>query len=139
MEYRRLGRSDIMVSAICLGSMTWGEQNTEEEGFAQLDYALDHGINFIDTAEMYAVPPRAETYGRSEEIIGNWLVARGVRDKVVLATKVVGPGSRFPYIRGGESRRVADARRGRGGRTGDVPNPSVGLRRCVGVDRSSRW
>lgn len=104
MDYRRLGRSDIKVSAICLGSMTWGEQNTEEEGFAQLDYALDQGVNFIDTAEMYAVPPRAETYGRSEEIIGNWLAARGVRDKVVLATKVVGPGSRFPYIRGGGSR-----------------------------------
>ncbi len=104
MEYRRLGRSDMMVSAICLGSMTWGEQNTEEEGFAQLDYAVEQGVNFIDTAEMYAVPPRAETYGRSEEIIGNWLASRGLRDKVLIATKVNGPGARFPYIRDGTPR-----------------------------------
>ena len=104
MEYRRLGRSDMMVSAICLGSMTWGEQNTEEEGFAQLDYAVEQGVNFIDTAEMYAVPPRAETYGRSEEIIGNWLASRGLRDKVLIATKASGPGERFPYIRDGKPR-----------------------------------
>jgi aryl-alcohol dehydrogenase-like predicted oxidoreductase len=101
MDYRKLGRSDLRVSEICLGSMTWGEQNSEAEGFEQLDYALDQGVNFIDTAEMYAVPPRKETFGRSEEIIGNWLHARGARDKVVLATKVAGPGSRFPYIRDG--------------------------------------
>jgi aryl-alcohol dehydrogenase-like predicted oxidoreductase len=101
MDYRKLGRSELRVSEICLGSMTWGEQNSEAEGFEQLDYALDQGVNFIDTAEMYAVPPRKETYGRSEEIIGNWLQARGVRDKVVLATKVSGPGPRFPYIRDG--------------------------------------
>ena len=104
MEYRRLGRSDMMVSAICLGSMTWGQQNTEEEGFAQLDYALDHGVNFIDTAEMYAVPPRAQTYGRSEEIIGNWMASRGTRDKVLIATKAVGPSGRFSYIRDGQAR-----------------------------------
>ncbi len=105
MQYRQLGRSDIRVSALCLGSMTWGEQNSEAEAFEQLDYARDRGINFIDTAEMYAVPPRAETYGRSEEIIGNWLAARGGRDRVVIATKVVGPGrTRFPYIRGGATR-----------------------------------
>ena len=104
MEYRRLGRSDIKVSAIGLGSMTWGEQNTPEEGFAQMDYALDQGVNFIDTAEMYAVPPRAETYGRSEEVIGDWMAARNNRDKVVIGSKVVGPGSRFPYIRDGKAR-----------------------------------
>ncbi len=104
MEYRKLGRTDITVSAICLGSMTWGQQNTPEEGFEQMDYALEQGVNFIDTAEMYAVPTREETYGRSEEIIGDWMAARGNRDKVVIATKAVGPSNRFPYIRGGKAR-----------------------------------
>lgn len=104
MKYRRLGLSDLRVSEVCLGSMTWGEQNSEAEAFEQLDMALDQGINFIDSAEMYAVPPRAETFGRSEAIIGNWLTARGVRDKVVLATKVTGPADRFPYIRDGHPR-----------------------------------
>jgi aryl-alcohol dehydrogenase-like predicted oxidoreductase len=98
MEYRQLGRTDIRVSAICLGTMTWGEQNTEQEGHAQLDYALDHGINFIDTAEMYAIPPRAETQGSTERIIGKWLAARRNRDKIVLATKVAGP-SAATYLR----------------------------------------
>ena len=104
MEYRRLGRSDIEVSAICLGSMTWGEQNSEAEGFAQMDLALERGVNFIDTAEMYAAPPRRETFGRSEEVIGNWLAARGGRDKVVLATKVTGPSEAFDYMRGERTR-----------------------------------
>lgn len=90
MEYRPLGTTDIKVSAICLGTMTWGEQNTEEEGHAQMDYALDRGINFFDTAEMYAVPPRKETQGRTEEIIGTWFKARKNRDKVILATKLAG-------------------------------------------------
>jgi aryl-alcohol dehydrogenase-like predicted oxidoreductase len=104
MDYRRLGRSDITVSTLCLGTMTWGEQNTEAEAFEQLDYAVDQGINFLDTAEMYAVPPRAETFGRSEEIIGNWLASRGSRDRLVVATKVSGPSDRFPYIRDGKLR-----------------------------------
>ena len=104
MEYRRLGRTDMKVSAICLGSMTWGEQNNEAEAFDQLDLATGRGVNFIDTAEMYAVPPRAETYGRTEEIIGNWLESRGGRERIVLATKVVGPSPRFGYIRGGKAR-----------------------------------
>ena len=104
MEYRPLGRSDIKVSAICLGSMTWGEQNSEAEGFEQMDYAFEQGVNFIDTAEMYPIATRAETYGRTEEIIGNWMAARGNREKVILATKIVGPGAeRFSYIRGGET------------------------------------
>ena len=90
MEYRELGRTGIKVSAICLGTMTWGEQNTEAEGHEQMDYALDQGINFFDTSEMYAVPPRKETQGSTEKIIGNWFKARGNRDKVVLATKVAG-------------------------------------------------
>ncbi len=90
MDYRELGRSGIRVSALCLGSMTWGQQNTEAEGHAQMDYALEHGINFIDTAEMYSSPPLAETAGRTEEIIGTWFKARGKRDDIVLASKVTG-------------------------------------------------
>lgn len=105
MEYRRLGRTDVKVSVICLGTMTWGEQNSEAEGHQQLDYALEQGVNFIDTAELYAIPPRAETYGRTEEIIGNWLEKRGRRDEIVLASKVVGRGGEWiAHIRGGESR-----------------------------------
>ncbi len=92
MEFRRLGRTDIQVSLICLGTMTWGEQNSEAEAHAQLDYALERGINFIDAAEMYPVPPKAETQGSTERYIGSWLKARGNRDKVVIATKVAGRG-----------------------------------------------
>lgn len=87
---RRLGRTDIEVTSICLGTMTWGEQNTEAEGHAQLDVAIDRGVNFIDTAEMYSVPPKAETQGSTERIIGTWLAARGGRDKLVIASKVSG-------------------------------------------------
>jgi aryl-alcohol dehydrogenase-like predicted oxidoreductase len=102
MEYRRLGTSEIDVSMVCLGTMTWGEQNSEAEGHAQLDRALELGINFIDTAEIYPVPPRAETFGRTEAIIGSWLASRpGVRDKVVLATKVAGANNTLPHVRGG--------------------------------------
>ncbi|PSJ43925.1 NADP(H)-dependent aldo-keto reductase [Zobellella taiwanensis] len=90
MKYRPLGNTDIRVSLIGLGTMTWGEQNTEAEAHAQLDLALEAGINLIDTAELYPVPPRQETQGRTETMIGNWLAARGQRDKIVLATKVVG-------------------------------------------------
>ncbi|MDX1590221.1 MAG: NADP(H)-dependent aldo-keto reductase [Oleiphilaceae bacterium] len=100
MEKRPLGRTDLEVSLICLGSMTWGEQNTEQEAFEQLDLAVDSGINFIDAAEMYPVPPRAETQGLTEQYLGNWLSARGGRDKLVIASKVTGPGS-MDYIRGG--------------------------------------
>ncbi|MBX3454615.1 NADP(H)-dependent aldo-keto reductase [Ferrovibrio sp.] len=92
MQFRRLGRTDIRVSLTCLGSMTWGEQTTEAEAHAQLDYALERGINFIDTAEMYPVPPKAETQGRTESYIGSWLKARGKRDKIILASKVAGRG-----------------------------------------------
>lgn len=90
MEYRRLGRTDINVSAIGLGTMTWGEQNSEAEAHEQLDYAMACGINFIDAAEMYPVPPKAETQGRTEAYIGTWLNNRGRRDDLVLASKVVG-------------------------------------------------
>lgn len=100
MRYRRLGRSDIEVSEICLGSMTWGTQNSEAEGHAQIDFALDRGVNFIDTAELYpSNPMSAETMGRTEEIIGTWLRDSGKRDRVILATKVAGPG--HEYLQGG--------------------------------------
>lgn len=102
MEYRRLGTTDLRVSAICLGTMTWGEQNTEEEAHAQLDRAIDLGINFIDTAEIYPVPPRAETFGRTEAILGAWLAKRpGIRDKVVIASKVAGANNTLAHVRGG--------------------------------------
>ena len=100
MQYRRLGHSDIEVSLIGLGTMTWGEQNTEAEAFEQLDYALEQGVNLIDAAEMYPVPPREETQGRTERYIGSWLAARGNRERVVLASKVAGPGM-IDYLRGG--------------------------------------
>jgi aryl-alcohol dehydrogenase-like predicted oxidoreductase len=90
MHTRLLGRSDISVPLICLGTMTFGQQNTQAEGFEQMDYALERGINFYDTAEVYAIPPRAETYGATETIIGNWMKARGNRDKITLASKVAG-------------------------------------------------
>jgi aryl-alcohol dehydrogenase-like predicted oxidoreductase len=105
MESRRLGRTDLQVSAICLGTMTWGRQNTEAEGHAQMDYALERGVTFWDTAEMYAIPPTAETYGTTETIIGKWLASRGGRDRIVLASKAIGraPGG-FQWIREGKAR-----------------------------------
>lgn len=101
MKYRKLGRTDLNVSEICLGTMTWGEQNTQAEGHEQMDYALGEGVNFFDTAEMYAVPPRAETQGATETIIGHWFKERGNRDKVILATKVAGA-SPMNWLRDGE-------------------------------------
>jgi aryl-alcohol dehydrogenase-like predicted oxidoreductase len=101
MQFRKLGNTDIDVSLICLGSMTWGEQNTEVEARAQLDYALSQGVNFIDTAEMYPIPPKAATQGLTETYIGNWLHTRGRRDDLVLATKVAGPGELMAHVRGG--------------------------------------
>ena len=104
MEYRPLGDPEIQVSAICLGTMTFGDQNTEPEANAQLDLALDSGINFIDTAEMYPVPPRAETQGLTEAFVGSWLERRRCRDRVILATKVAGPADWLPYLRDGRGR-----------------------------------
>lgn len=101
MEYRTLGNTDIIVSKICLGTMTWGEQNSEADAHEQLDYALSQGINFIDAAEMYPVPTREETQGETERCLGTWLQARGQRDKLVIATKVTGRSDGFPYLRGG--------------------------------------
>ena len=104
MHYRRLGATDIQVSQLCLGTMTWGEQNTPQEGYAQMDYALEQGINFFDTAELYSIPPKPETFGRTEEIIGDWFQERGTRDQVILGTKVVGKTPNMPWIRNGQTR-----------------------------------
>ncbi len=101
MLYKTLGTSDLKVSRICLGTMTWGEQNTQAEGFSQMDYAVERGINFFDCAEMYPVPPRAETQGSTETIIGHWFKERGTRDQVILATKVSGPAAFVDYLREG--------------------------------------
>ena len=103
MEFRKLGNTDIDVSLICLGTMTWGEQNTENDGFEQMDYALDQGVNFFDTAELYSVPPRKETWGSTESIIGNWFHSRKCRDKVILASKVTGR-SGMKWFRNKETR-----------------------------------
>lgn len=100
MEYRRLGRSDLEVSRICLGTMTWGEQNSEADAHEQMDYARERNINFFDAAEMYPVPPRPETYGRTEEYIGSWFAKTGRREEVILATKVFGRSDRKD-VRGG--------------------------------------
>jgi aryl-alcohol dehydrogenase-like predicted oxidoreductase len=103
MQYRPLGHTDLNVSLICLGTMTWGEQNTEAEAHAQLDMALAAGVNFIDAAEMYPVPPKVGTCGLTETYIGTWLAARKNRDKVILATKVAGPAGEMTWIRGGKN------------------------------------
>ena len=101
MNYKNLGNTNIKVSTICLGTMTWGEQNTELEAFEQMDFALDKGVNFWDTAELYSVPPKKETFGHTEIIIGNWFKKNKNREKIILATKVAGPAR--PYIRNGEN------------------------------------
>jgi len=101
MQYRQLGTTDLKVSSLCLGTMTWGKQNSRADGFAQMDMALAHGINFFDTAEMYAVPATPDTYGKTEEIIGDWFAERGGRERIILASKVAGPGEWIRHIRGG--------------------------------------
>lgn len=99
MEYRKLGRTELNISVIGLGTMTWGFQNSQAEGFEQMDYALEQGVNFFDTAEMYAIPPMSETFGTTETIIGNWFASRLSREKVILASKITGPG--LSWIRDG--------------------------------------
>ena len=99
MKYTTLPNTDTKVSKICLGTMTFGQQNTESEGYSQLDFAFEKGINFIDTAEMYSVPARQETYGSTEKIIGTWFKKSGKRDEVILATKIAGPNPLFTYMR----------------------------------------
>jgi aryl-alcohol dehydrogenase-like predicted oxidoreductase len=99
MKYSKLGKTDIEISQICLGTMTWGNQNSQAEGHAQMDYALDQGVNFFDTAEMYAVPPGPDTYGKTEEIIGNWFTKSGNRDKIFLASKICGRHPQLSWAR----------------------------------------
>ena len=99
MNYKKLGNTDLKVSTICLGTMTWGEQNSQDEGFHQMDYAIDQGVNFWDTAELYSIPPKEETFGHTEIIIGNWFKKSKKRKDVILATKVCGP--MRSYVRGG--------------------------------------
>ena len=99
MKFRKLGTTDIDVSLICLGTMTWGTQNTEKDAFEQMDYAVSQGINFFDTAELYSVPPTSESFGKTEVMIGNWFEKRKNREKIILASKVAGPGC--SWIRGG--------------------------------------
>lgn len=101
MHKKPLGHTDILVSTICLGTMTWGEQNTEAEAHGQLDLAMELGVNFIDAAEMYPVPPRPQTQGLTESFLGSWLARRGRRETLVIATKVTGPSTGFDHIRGG--------------------------------------
>ena len=99
MKFKKLGTTNIDVSLICLGTMTWGTQNTEKDAFEQMDYAVSQGINFFDTAEIYSVPPTSDSYGKTEVMIGNWFEKRKNRDKIILASKVAGPGC--DWIRGG--------------------------------------
>ena len=99
MKFKKLGSTDLDVSLICLGTMTWGEQNSQKDAFEQMDYSFNKGVNFFDTAEMYAIPPKEKTFGKTETIIGNWFKERNNREKIILATKISGPG--LSWIRGG--------------------------------------
>lgn len=107
MQFKPLAHTGILVPEICLGTMTFGEQNTQAEAFEQLDYALERGLNFWDTAEMYPVPPKPETQGSTETIIGNWIAARGGRDKLILASKIAGPSQGGSHIRDGQTKFIA--------------------------------
>ena len=99
MNFKKLGNTDLNVSTICLGTMTWGEQNSQKEAFDQMNYAQENGVNFFDTAELYSIPPKKETYGKTEEIIGSWFKEKKNRSKIILATKISGPG--LSWIREG--------------------------------------
>ena len=101
MKYKKLGTTDLDVSLICLGTMTWGTQNSEKDAFEQMDYSVSQGINFFDTAELYSVPPNAESYGKTEKMIGSWFERKKNREKIILATKIAGP--RCDWIRNGEN------------------------------------
>ena len=101
MKFKKLGNTDLDVSSICLGTMTWGTQNSEKDAFEQMDYSLDQGVNFFDTAELYSIPPTAESYGKTEVMIGNWFEKKKNRDKIILASKIAGPG--LDWIRGGKN------------------------------------
>ena len=104
MKYRKLGTSDIDVSVICLGTMTWGEQNSQDDAFSQMNYAIERGVNFFDTAEIYSIMPRKETYGRTEEIIGNWFKEKKNRNNIILASKIASKSDGLEWIRGGSAK-----------------------------------
>ena len=101
MKFKKLGNTDLDVSLICLGTMTWGTQNSEKDAFEQMDYSLDQGVNFFDTAELYSIPPTADSYGKTEVMIGNWFEKKKNRDKIILASKIAGPG--LDWIRDGKN------------------------------------
>ena len=101
MRYRKLGTTDLDVSVICLGTMTFGEQNSQQDGFDQMDYAFERGVNFFDTAELYSVMPKKETYGKTEEILGNWFQEKKNRDKIILASKIASKSDGLEWIREG--------------------------------------
>tara|TARA_B100000963_G_scaffold360230_1_gene390367 strand:+ start:1053 stop:2090 length:1038 start_codon:yes stop_codon:yes gene_type:complete len=101
MKFKKLGNTDLEVSLICLGTMTWGTQNSEKDAFEQMDYSVSQGVNFFDTAELYSVPPNKESYGKTEVMIGNWFEKNKNREKIILASKVAGPGC--DWIRNGEN------------------------------------
>ena len=101
MKFKKLGNTNLDVSVICLGTMTWGTQNSEKDAFEQMDYSVNNGVNFFDTAEIYSVPPDSESFGKTETMIGNWFEKRRNREKIILASKVAGP--RLDWIRGGEN------------------------------------
>jgi len=101
MKFKKSGNTNLNVSSICLGTMTWGTQNSEKDAFEQMDYSLDQGVNFFDTAELYSIPPTAESYGKTEVMIGNWFEKKKNRDKIILASKIAGPG--LDWIRGGKN------------------------------------
>ena len=99
MKFKKLGNTDLDVSLICLGTMTWGTQNSEKDAFEQMDFSIAKGVNFFDTAELYSVPPNSDSYGKTEKMIGNWFQKRKNREKIILASKIAGPG--LKWIRGG--------------------------------------
>jgi aryl-alcohol dehydrogenase-like predicted oxidoreductase len=109
MKYNKLGKTDLLVSECCLGTMTYGEQNTEAEGHQQMDFAFENGVNFFDTAELYSIPPKPETYGATERIIGTWLKEKNNRNDVIIASKIVGRTNAKWYRQGGENPRLTPA------------------------------
>lgn len=139
MHYQTLGRSDLRVSTICLGTMTWGEQNTEQEAHEQLDLAVDHGVNFIDAAEIYPVPPKAETQGLTERYLGNWLAQRSNRDRVVIATKVSGSSDGLEWIRGGPEMTARHIREAVDGSLERLQTDYIDLYQIHWPDRSANY
>jgi aryl-alcohol dehydrogenase-like predicted oxidoreductase len=138
LPLRPLGRTGLQVSLAGLGTMTWGEQNTEQDAHAQLDYALAQGINFIDVAEMYPVPPKAQTQGRTEQYLGAWLKARGARAKVIVATKVTGPAD-MPWLRGGPRQSRLQVRQACDGSLKRLQTDYIDLYQVHWPDRSTNF